>query len=188
MKIEPISNGSLRIWLTEEETEQWGLHTAAGDPGPPVRRLVRQALSMTGRRPPVRLLAEMIPVEGGCVLLVSPSLHPDGRQPAVYRVPDEDTLLLLREQWLRLENYSASGSDGMPCLSLYARDGGYDLVVYPVSPLTQQQMHLLLEYGDLLGCGEGTVAHCAEYGRLLAAGEVFTYRAPDPPVPGDPQR
>ena len=188
MKIEPISNGSLRIWLTEEETEQWGLHTADKDLSPLIRRLVRQALSVTGRRPSVRLLAEMIPVEGGCVLLVSPSLRPDERQPAVYRVPDEDALLLLREQWLRLETCSAAGSDLPPCLSLYARDGGYDLAVYPGAPLSQQQLHLLLEYGDLLGCGEGAVAHCAEYGRLLAAGEVFTYRAPDPPAPGDPLR
>ena len=185
MKIEPISNGSLRIWLSEEEIEQWGLHPAADTDSRRARRLVRQALAMAGRRPATRLLAEMISVDGGCVLLVSPSLRPDSRQPAVYRISDADTLLSLARQWQALPESGPGGPDQPPYLTLYEREEGYDLAVYPCTPLSQRQMHLLLEYGNLLGCGEAAAAHSAEYGSLLAAGDVLTYRGPGPQEPGD---
>lgn len=186
MKVEPISNGSLRIWLSEEEIEKWGLHPTVDTDNRRARRLVRQALLQAHRHPATRLLAEMIPVEGGCVLLISPALRPDSRQPAVYRLANEDALLTLAQQWQRLPESRSGGPDVPPTLALYEREYGYDLAVYPCSPLSERQIRLLLEYGSLLGCGQGAAAHSAEYGSLLATGDVFKVREPASPAPEDP--
>ena len=82
MKIESITNGNLRIWLAEDEIKEWGLEDDGNDG---VRRLVRRALKAMGRRVTAHVWAEMIPVEGGCVLLVSPTVHKP-HLPGVYAV------------------------------------------------------------------------------------------------------
>ena len=171
-----MEGGCLRIWLTEAETAEEPMDRRV------VSRLVRRAMIAAGRRPMGRLMAEMIPVEGGSLLLVSPAGRPDSRQPAVYRLADEAALAGLARRW----HSRRDRSDTPPCLSLYEGEGGYGLAVYPVTPLTAEELHLLLEYGTLWGCGEAAVAHWGEYGRLIAAGEVLTAREPRQPVPEDP--
>ena len=157
MNIEPISNGNLRIWLAEDEMKEWGLD---GDDGG-IRRLVRRAFSVTGRRQPSRTWAEMIPVEGGCVVLVSPRLH-TRRLPAVYAV-EGDALL---EVYARYRGQAAQ---------VYAVDDIYHVVLYD-----EEGDPLLCEYGHPLGYGEGVAAHTAEYGEW-----VFTMPAPVPPTHED---
>lgn len=158
MNIEPISNGNLRIWLAEEEIEEWGLEDSHGDG---IRRLVRRALSAAGRRPTSRMWAEMIPVEGGCVVLISPAIH-KRCQPAVYAV-EGDALL---EVYARFTGEAAQ---------VYAVEDTYHVVLYGEEGDT-----LLREYGHPLGCGEEVAAHTAEYGQWL-----FTMSAPAPPVGED---
>ena len=144
MKIEPISNGNLRIWLAEEEIEVWGLESPHRDG---IRRLVKRALAATGRRITSRMGAEMIPVEGGCVVLVSPVVH--SRQPAVYGVPQE---------WLA--EVSARWRPGWTeTAQVYAVGDDFHVVLYG-----EQAECLLREYGYPLGCGEAVAAHTAEYG------------------------
>ena len=157
MNIEPISNGNLRIWLAENEMKEWGLEQ--GTDG--IRRLVRRAFSVTGRRQPSRTWAEMIPVEGGCVVLVSPMLHTH-RLPAVYAL-EGDALL---EVYARYEGQAAQ---------VYAVDNLYHAVLYD-----EEGESLLREYGQPLGYGEGMAAHTAEYGTW-----VLTMPAPQPPAGED---
>ncbi len=187
MKVEPIANGSLRIWLSEEELKEWGFYPDGALNRHSARRLIRQVLRQAHRHPASGLLAEWIPVEGGGVLLVSPALQPDAHTPAVYRLTDPDDLLELAGQWSHL------AADEQPEVCLYEREDGYDLAVYPITPLSSAQLRLLQEYGSLLGTGEGLAAHCAEYGSLLATGNilqrlggVLTEREPGLPEPPDP--
>ena len=153
MNIEPISNGNLRIWLAEKEIEEWGLEDTHGDG---IRRLVRRALSATGRRHTARMCAEMIPVEGGCVVLVSPMVHKRD-QPTVY-VLDADALLEAHPRFR-----------GQPA-QVYAVEDVYHVVLYG-----EEGDAILREYGQPIGSGASLAAHTAEYGQWL-----FTMPAPAP--------
>ena len=163
MTIEPISNGNLRIWLAEKEIEEWGL--TQGRPEA-VRRLVRRALSAAGRRPTTRAWAEMIPVEGGCVVLVSTEIH-RRTHPAVYAVEEgvmQDVAARLR---LSAGEVAQVYEMEKTCYVLLFSEGdGADA--------------LLREYGRPIGCGEALAAHIAEYGRWL-----FTMPAPEIPTHED---
>ncbi len=168
MKAEPIGENSLRVWLSAGELVQWGLgptdtraHTRQG-----IRQLIRYVLDSAGYPPAKRLSAELFPVDGGAVLLLSPYRAGGGRHwPLVYYIDGEDDLFSLAERWAALPTQSP------PSTGLYAYGQGYGLAVYPVEPLTQAHRRLLEEHGRLLGCGEAAAAVCAEHGRLLAAGD-----------------
>lgn len=163
MTIEPISNGNLRIWLAEKEIEEWGL--AEGRPDR-VRRLVRRALSAAGRRPTARAWAEMIPVEGGCVVLVSTEIH-RRTQPAVYAVPQEEMPQVAARLRLSAGEVAQVYEMEETCyVILFSEGDGADA--------------LLREYGSPIGCGEALAAHIAEYG-----GWLFTMPAPEIPIHED---
>ncbi len=173
MHIEPIEGGRLRIWLSESEWQEERENRRE------LTRLVRRAYAAAGHHPTGRLTVEMIPVEGGGLMLVTPA-HRPRRLPAVYWLTEEG-LLGLAHQWPR-----TVGGEEAPHLALYEGEGGYALAVYPLVPLTAAHQRLLTEYGTLWGWGEGAAAHWGEYGRLVAAGAVFTARVPRLPASGDP--
>ena len=175
MNIEPIDGGSLRVWLSEEELQEWGLQAQTPDRRL-VRRLVRQVTDTAGQ-PTGKVTAELIPVMGGGVLLVSGQTWVESGQPAVYRLADEDALLDLLARWPK--------EQPVPLSTLYEVAEAYWLAVYPDGVLTAEQRHLLLEYGIPLHGGEGAIAHAAEYGKVIAA-DVLTAGVPDPPAPSDP--
>ena len=163
MKIEPISNGNLRIWLAEDEIKEWGLEDGRSDG---VRRLVRRALKAVGRRATARVWAEMIPVAGGCVVLVSTEVHRRA-QPAVYGV--EKAMVEEVAARLRLsagEIAQVYEMDGTCYVLLFSEGDGADA--------------LLREYGQPIGCGEALAAHIAEYGEWC-----FTMPAPEIPTHPD---
>lgn len=179
MTVEPIENGCLRVWLTDAELEQWGLNRA--EPSiRRVRRLIRQISAAAGWSDAHRVTAELIPIDSGGVLLVSPWTYPPTDTPSVYHLQDGDALLDLLRQWRYITDEDA------PSCSLYEGEGGYHLVVYPQTPLSDRQQNLLLEYGTLLGEGEGAAARCGEYNVLIQAGWVLTEPAPPLPERGDP--
>lgn len=175
MHIEPIAGGRLRIWLSESEWQRERENRRE------LTRLVRRAYAAAGHRPTGRLTVEMIPVEGGGLMLVSPA-HRPRRLPAVYWLTEEGLLGLAR-QWPR-----AVAGEEAPHLALYEGEGGYALAVYPLTPLTAAHQRLLTEYGTLWGQGQAAAAHWGEYGRPIAAGAVFTARVPRLPAPEDPSR
>ncbi len=164
MKAEPVGEDSLRVWLSEKELGIWGvsLTPSTAPAGQGLRRLTRYILRRTGY-PGHRLTAELFPVAGGAVLLLSPGRGGGFRWPAVYAIADEEALYALAQQWCCL-------SAEQPVVTgLYAGETGYRLTVNPVGSPGEAHRRLLREYGTLWGHGEAAVAHCAEYGRLLAA-------------------
>ena len=178
--VEPIANGCLRVWLTDEEIEQWGL--AADAATGRIRRLVRRISAEAGWTEPIRVTAELIPVDGGGVLLISPSVAAE-ETPLIYHLRDTDALLDLIRRWGRWD-------EPQPLCSLYTYGEEYDLVVYAQQPLTLRQQCLLLEYGDPVPGGDTAAARCGEYGRLVQAGMdlslLVTECVPTPPEPPDP--
>ena len=163
MTIEPISNGNLRIWLAEKEIEEWGLTEGRPDK---VRRLVRRALSAAGRRPTARAWAEMIPVEGGCVVLVSTEIH-RRTQPAVYAVAREEVPQVAARLRLSPGEVAQVYEMEETCYVFLFSEG-------------ERADALLREYGQPIGCGEALAAHIAEYGQW-----ILTMPAPEIPTHED---
>ncbi len=179
MRVEPISNGNLRIWLTADE-----MPTDNDDVGNwmLLRRVLQTAQRSLGRFGK-QLVAELIPVaDGGLLLVSSRRMLPDGMP--VYHLDTLDAVYGLAEAWVSLPSTQRSN----PQTALYESPQGYDVVVYPLSHLTRQETALLHTYGRFAGCDAAAVAHVAEYGRLLASGDVFyrlTACEPLPPEPPD---
>ncbi len=163
VKVEPISNGNLRIWLSEEEMSK-----SEQDIGPHLRQIL-QAAQTRLRHFGKHILVEHIPVADGCVVLISARRNPQDSGISVYRIGDVGALFRLAEQWV------SCLSDGQMSAhtSLYETDDGYALAVYPAPRLNRQQAALLREFGAPIGRGEVAVAAVAERGRLLAAGDAL---------------
>lgn len=182
MKVEPISNGNLRIWLSQEELDKQGHE---GDVRLCLRQVLQTAQSRLSRLGK-HILAELIPVAGGWVLLLSARRSSFAVGPTVYRIADVGTLYRLAECWTAVS--AKVPPSGHTCL--YETDGGYDLAVYPVPRLDRRLAALLRQFGTPIGRGEAAVACAAEHGRLLAAGDalgklVLTEREPRPPETSD---
>lgn len=166
MKVEQISGGSLRVWLSEKEMRQWKLYPPGEETSPMAGRLVRQVLQ-NAPRPGKHLLAELIPVEGGGVLVVSVAPAPRRQTPLVYRL-SMDALLDLALQW------RVRPGESPPAFCLYEQGEAYLLTVYPEQTLSPGLRDFLSEYAICLGSGEGMAAYAAEHGRLLS-GRTDTY-------------
>ncbi len=177
MKVEPISNGNLRIWLSQEEYCR-----RDGD----IRTILTRVLQAAGKslaRLGKQLVAELIPVEGGCVVLISTRRQPNEKV-FLYRVDTLDKIYRLAEDWVTsLPIYTQT--------ALYEYETGYIVAIYPQSHLSRRELALLRTYGAFCGRGMLAVAHVAEYGRLLAVGnalEQLIGREPHAPEPPDPVR
>lgn len=168
LKVEHIARRRLRIWLTEEELQAWGIRfRQLGESRVQTERLLHKVMPSVRQFFPssVRVSVEAIPVEGGCVLLVgTEGLRAGG--PLVCRVEQLDALYALAEQWLSQETAPVNNS-------LYLMEDAYLLVLYPVEPLSLRRQALLREYGNGTVYGEAAAAYADEYGRLLVAGEAM---------------
>lgn len=166
MKAEPVGEDSLRIWLSDKELVRWGLSFDKSAPRncASLRRLLGHLPSVTASSGGSRMVAELFPVEGGGVLLLSPCRAAAGsRWPAVYYIENEETLFSLAERWCQLPSQQPA------CTALYVFGEGYCLTVCPLEPLSESHRRLLAEYGRPAGRGEGAAAVCGEHGRLLCA-------------------
>ena len=175
MKVEPIANGNLRIWLSQEEVDKQAGEGDVWHGLRPMLQTIQTRLSRLGKH----IHAELIPVAGGWVLLLSARRNTTSDVPTVYRVADVGALYELAARW---------DSSSLTHTSLYEMDGGYDLAVYPAPRLSRRQIALLREYGTPIGRGEAAVAYTAEHGRLLVAGDALerlTARERRPPTPSD---
>ncbi len=180
MKVEPISNGNLRIWLSQEELDN---PNETGDTWRCLRQVLQAAQTRLGRLGK-HILAELIPVTGGWVLLLSARTNPSVIGPSVYRVSDIRALYQLAEHWAAVS--AEAPMSGYTCL--YEAENGYDLAVYPSPRLDGRRAALLRQFGTLIGRGEAAAAYAAEHGRLLASGDalgklIVTERGPHPPTP-----
>ena len=176
VKIETIKNGSLRVWLSHEDMARFGVSVDTMD-GDDVHtaRLLSQLLAVVSRqfgRRCAGILAEAIPVAGGCVLLLTPRRKAVGGA-LVYRPRDLEALYALAEHWNAISE--------TPCTSLYELGEEYRLIVSPCGALPVELRRLLNVYGDRVGTGAAAAAAVGEHGRLLCAGNALEMLLNAPP-------
>lgn len=168
MKIESLSNGCLRVWLSSGELTRFGVTVETMDGSElRTRRMLEKLLSATYRKQGERCapaLAEVIPVDGGCVLLLTPRRRAMGGA-LVFRPLDLEALYALAERWRAVPD--------APCTSLYELNSEYRLVVHTVGVLPLSLRRLLCTHGEPLGYGAAAAAALEEHGRLLCAGRAL---------------
>lgn len=188
MKMEPLSSGDLRIWMTDEELCRWGLRLEDMQAGTAeTDRAMRRLLSVARQRLPFHsngsVLVEVLPLEGGCLFLFSSS----GRStlpislPQVYVLESAEAVLGFGQ------TLSASRRACLPPASLYRQGEAYVLILYAGLGTTIGCRRLLQEYGHRLGEGYATASYIEEHGTPITVGDALqrlcaAYGSP-PPTP-----
>ncbi len=184
MQRDLLPNGSLKIYLTNQDLQEWGLcfdslniHSAA-------TKAILAALLASAKQDldfeSEHLLVEALPLEEGCLLLFTPMdatprklrLRRAGN-PFVYHLEDAESLLALAEGWCRFYPPDAPLGSPFAASSLYHFGDGYRLVLYPLSPLQKGAQQLLSELGKFVGEGETAVAFTAEHGDPMLIGNAL---------------
>ena len=149
MKMEQMENGCLKIWLDEPDMREMGLRFEDMDyrnaaTREAVARLLEAAREETGFEAPDGLLVEVLPLDKGCLILMTPSRMapasvPSERRkfrmvraggPYVYAVDSVDQLFQLCAGLRRFRRAGGEASFRDPASSLYRFGNGYRLVIY----------------------------------------------------------
>ena len=176
MKMELLESGCLKIVLSNEDLEEMGLtfdrlDYRNAETQRAIQRLLLLARQETGFHHNGDLTVEAIPLEDGCLLLLTPAYArrrvrmKKAVGPYIYRVPDINRLQAQRGD--APERTLTAGS------SLYQLGGAYGLVLYPAMPLTKEASALLQEFAQPAGEGDAAAAFAAEHGQPLAIGDAL---------------
>ena len=191
MKMEPLNSGCLKIWMTHAEMERWGLSFDTMDiHDTATRYAICKLLKIARRRHDFAtedgLTVEVLPVDTGCLLLLTPShlpLDSPTAQPTVYLIETSDDLLNL--------GYSLShlSPTVLPSASLFATENRYHLILYSDGLATAPCERLISEFGERVAGGFAAAAYVEEHGRTLAIGDalqrLITVRGSLQPTPSD---
>ena len=186
MKMELLESGCLKIVLSNEDLEEMGLtfdrlDYRNAETQRAIQRLLLLARQETGFHHNGDLTVEAIPLEDGCLLLLTPAYArrrvrmKKAVGPYIYRVPDIDGLFRLAENWNRLQAQRGDAPERTLTAgsSLYQLGGAYGLVLYPAMPLTKEASALLQEFAQPAGEGDAAAAVAAEHGQPLAIGDAL---------------
>lgn len=185
MKMELLENGCLKILLAEDDLQALGLNFDRLDYDNASTREAIQALLLTAREetgfnPAGGLLVEALPVDGGCLLLLTPTVgHRRIRLkravgPYVYEAEDTEQLFRLAVGLTRYQPTADSRIQPWASSSLYQFGEKYRLVLYPSAILPRGMDDLLLEFVRSAGEGDAAAAYTAEHGRAIAIGDALT--------------
>ncbi len=191
MKMEPLSSGDLRIWMTDEELCRWGLRTEnMRADTPQTTRAIRRLLGIARQRRVFSasgsVLVEALPIEGGCLFLFStPALPtPPFILPQLYVLESAEALLQFGETLSTLPDRK------LPPASLYRQGDAYVLVLYDGFGTAQGCSRLLQEFGYRLGDGYAATAYIEEHSNPITVGDAlqrlsaaYESRPPMPPHP-----
>ncbi|MDD2361718.1 MAG: adaptor protein MecA [Oscillospiraceae bacterium] len=177
MKIDLLDNGCLKILLTEEDLRDYNLSFEDLDYNNENTRTALHHILDTARREigfdlSVSLVIEAIPVDGGCLLLLTPTggkRHVRMKRvvgPYIFELDDVDTVLHLAK---------SVGGNTPPMFgsSLYRFDKRYRLIIYPGAPLSREMGNLFHEFGRPAGEGDIAAAYTAEHGESIAVGDAL---------------
>lgn len=182
MQMEPLAGGCLKILLSSEDLARYALSFDTLDyKNEPTRRalsaLLREAQTVCDFPLNEPLLIEALPIEDGCLLLITPDRS--GRRvrlkrssgPYIYEVESTDRLLQLAGGLARLsreQNHRFVGSS-----SLYRYGNTYHLVLYPLHPLPARLRRLLDALTTPRGQGDSAAAFSAEHGTAVSVGDAL---------------
>ena len=192
MRMEPMENGCLKIWLDAGDLQALGLQFEDMDyresaTREAIAKLLQTAQDQTGFQMTDSLLVEALPLDEGCLLLLTPGGALDntgaGRRrlrmvraggPLVYSLAEVDQLFQLEQGWRRFRCRGRSGpSFREPATSLFRFGDQYRLVVYPSFLIPKGMRSMLSEFGTLVGEGDAAAAYTAEHGQALAIGDAI---------------
>ncbi len=174
MKIEPLSSGDLRIWMTDDELCRWGLRLDEMKVGTPATNCaIRRLLGVARQRQPFysngSVLVEALPLEGGCLFLFSTPdrCAPTAALPQVYALDSAEAVLQFGER------LSANRQDSLPPASLYQLGDGYVLILYVGLGTAGGCRRLLQEFGRCTGEGYVAAAYIEEHSRPITVGNAL---------------
>ena len=171
MQMELSDSGCLSLLLSNQELASMGVSFEELDyQNLKTRRLLhtllRIARQRVGFQPPGALLVEALPLDGGCLLLVTPeNATPTMETPAaptVFWVQDTNALLQIAAAWPRPIHPLGESS------SLYHGEGGFWLVLYGGATAP-----ILSECATPVATGTGAAAFAAEHGTAVFIGDAL---------------
>lgn len=191
MKIEPLGSGALKIWMSEEELERWGLNfESLGTDKVRTQRALIKLLGIAKQRllvcPEEEMRVEIVALQSGYLFLITPEKNGWSPvcKPKIYAIANAEELLRLGE------TLAANGFKDLPLSSLYEWDKEYRLIVYGTYQKQSNESRILTEFAQCIGEGDGAAAFLEEHGipiiqgtalhRLCAA---YESRLPTPPHP-----
>lgn len=173
MERERLGNGCYRVFLSDEELQEWGLSFERLSGRSPCTRALLSALLVAVSEGDAfdaeGITAEVFPVEGGCFLLFSPGL-PRERPPQTALSPlcgefeNPDTLLEFCKAAKRLSLLSSS---------LYTYNGRLWLVLYPRAESAVHARDLLSEWECSVASGQAAAAFFSEHGAPVYSGDAL---------------
>jgi negative regulator of genetic competence, sporulation and motility len=177
VKIDLLENGCLKILLTEDDLKEFHLTFEDLDYNNDATRSAMHKLLETARRETGfdssgSLMIEALPVDGGCMLLLTPigsKRHIRMKRvvgPYIFELDDVDTVF-------RLAKSVGGKTPPMFGSSLYRFDKKYRLVLYPGTPLSREIGNLLGEFARPAGEGDAAAAYTAEHGESIAVGDAL---------------
>ena len=191
MKMEQLENGCLKIFLDDTDMQEMGLRFEDMDyrnaaTREAIARLLEAAHTETGFDAPDGLLVEVLPLDKGCLILMTPSRTASASAPSerrrfrmvraggpfVYAVDGVDQLFQLCAGLRRFRRPGEESSFREPASSLYKFGNGYRLIIYPGFVTPRGMSGMLSEFGKLVGEGDAAAAFTAEHGQPLAIGDA----------------
>lgn len=177
MKMDLLENGCLKILLTEDDLRDFKLTFEDLDYNnentrSALHQLLETARRETGFDPTGSFIIEALPVDGGCMLLLTPT---GGKKhirmkrvvgPYIYELDDADSVLHFAK---------SVGEHAQPMFgsSLYRFNKRYRLVLYPGAPLSREMGNLLGEFARPAGEGDVAAAYTAEHGESIVIGDAL---------------
>jgi len=187
MTMELLKNGSLKIILTEEELLEYSLtFNTLNYNNDCTKQIINQLLEMACREvgfdPESSVAVEALPIDGGCLILMTPSggkRHVRMKRapgPYIYELESADDILNLA----RAISVSTPKKRGTPGItgglfgsSLYRFGEKYRLIIYPGTPISRAMGNLFHEFARTAGEGDSAAAYTAEHGTTIAVGDAL---------------
>lgn len=183
MRMELLDNGCLKILLTGEDLRCRSLsfdtldyrdsHTREA-----LHALLEAAQEQVGFPPTEHLLIEALPVEDGCLLLVTPEKSgcrlrlKTAKGPYIYRLDNAERLLQLADGLSRLYRREAALVDCRGS-SLYRAEDGYRLILYAPKGLSGPVRRLLTHLAEPEGEGDAAAAFVEEHAAAVSVGDAL---------------
>ena len=171
MERERLGNGRYRVFLSDEELQDWGLSFERLSVRSPCTRALLSALLVAASEgEPLSaegMTAEVFPVEGGCFLLFSGE---DGEPASEDRTP----LCAAFSDVNALFSFCKAAKDvAAVSSSLMTYDDRPWLLLTPGGDQAARTAALLSEWDCFVTCGQAAAAFLAEHGTLVFCGDAL---------------
>lgn len=188
MQVKRIQNGVLRILISDRELGRLGASfSSLREKDPHTRRVIGQILTAVCSKVDLPfdtiLSIEAAPVDGGCLLLVTPRTAPPERGEDIYIFSFQDGNALL--SFAAGVSQTDLPADEILSSSLFLWEGGYRLILY-CTALPDNAAAILGEFTEPVGTGLIEATRTAEYGEAVYIGDALSRLTASAPLRSAP--